>query len=266
MKTGTIVILTGAGISAESGVSTFRDNNGLWCNHRIEDVATPEGFMRNPALVQQFYNQRRAQLAEVKPNLAHEALAELAEKWPGRFLLITQNVDDLHDRALLGRCITPSPQPSPRRGEGGEQSERARGHFELIHLHGELGKVRCTDTGSIFDWTGDVKAESQCGCCNEIGTLRPHIVWFGEMPLEMPKIYNALAQCDLFISIGTSGNVYPAAGFVQEVRRNGRNARTVELNLEPSQGYSLFEERIYGKATEIVPEFVRAVLANVSQL
>lgn len=239
MKTGTIVVLTGAGISAESGVSTFRDNNGLWCNHRIEDVATPEAFVRNPALVQQFYNQRRAQLAEVKPNPAHMALAELAEKWPGRFLLVTQNVDDLHDRAHAGR--------NNQKG------------FELIHLHGELGKVRCTETDTIYDWKGDVTSDSQCGCCNEVGTLRPHIVWFGEMPLEMPKIYNALAQCDLFISIGTSGNVYPAAGFVQEVRRNGRAARTVELNLEPSQGYSLFEERIYGKATEIVPAFLNTL-------
>lgn len=236
-------MLTGAGISAESGVSTFRNNNGLWCNHRIEDVATPEAFDRNPALVQQFYNQRRAQLASVQPNAAHHALAELAARWEGKFLLVTQNVDDLHDRAL---------------------NEKARGEkrgFELIHMHGELGKVRCTETEKVYDWVGDVTPQSQCACCHEIGTLRPHIVWFGEMPLEMPKIYNALAQCDLFISIGTSGNVYPAAGFVQEVRSNGRSARTVELNLEPSQGYSLFEERIYGKATEIVPEFVKEILA-----
>jgi len=242
----TIVVLTGAGISAESGVSTFRDNNGLWCNHRIEDVATPEGFERNPALVQQFYNQRRAQLASVHPNAAHYALAELAEHWPEKFLLVTQNVDDLHDRA----------HASKKAGKG----------FELIHLHGELEKVRCTETGIIYDWKGDVTPESQCACCHEMGTLRPHIVWFGEMPLEMPKIYNALAQCDLFISMGTSGNVYPAAGFVQEVRANGRGARTVELNLEPSQGHSLFEERIYGKATEVVAEFIEKLLANVSHL
>lgn len=238
MKPKTIVILTGAGISAESGVSTFRDNNGLWCNHRIEDVATPEAFERNPQLVQQFYNMRRAQLAEVKPNAAHDALADLAEHFDGRLLLVTQNVDDLHDRAHAGR----------KAGKG----------FELIHLHGELGKVRCTETEKVYDWKGDIKAESQCACCNEIGTLRPHIVWFGEMPLEMPKIYAALAECDLFISIGTSGNVYPAAGFVQEARAHG--ARTIELNLEPSQGYSLFEERIYGKATEIVPEFVKTII------
>lgn len=239
-KESTIVILTGAGISAESGVSTFRDNGGLWCNHRIEDVATPEAFARNPKLVQQFYNMRRAQLSEVQPNAAHHALADLAEHWKGRLLLVTQNVDDLHDRAHVSR----------KAGTG----------FELIHLHGELGKVRCTESETVYDWKGDISAESQCGCCNETGTLRPHIVWFGEMPLEMPKIYHALAECDLFISIGTSGNVYPAAGFVQEARANGRGARTVELNLEPSQGHSLFEERIYGKATQIVPEFVKTIL------
>lgn len=236
----TVVVLTGAGISAESGVSTFRDNNGLWCNHRIEDVATPEAFERNPALVQQFYNQRRAQLSSVQPNAAHHALADLARHWPGRFLLVTQNVDDLHDRA--------------------HQGNSSKGAFELIHMHGELGKVRCTETDRVYDWVGDVTTQSLCACCHETGTLRPHIVWFGEMPLEMPRIYAALAQCDLFISIGTSGNVYPAAGFVQEALANGRSARTVELNLEPSQGYSLFEERIYGKATEIVPAFVKGLL------
>lgn len=245
-KTDTIVVLTGAGISAESGVSTFRDNEGLWCNHRIEDVATPEAFGRNPALVQQFYNQRRAQLGSVHPNAAHHALAELAERWQGRFLLVTQNVDDLHDRTHAGR----------KNQQG----------FELIHLHGELNKVRCTETEIVYDWKGDITTQSQCACCHETGTLRPHIVWFGEMPLEMPKIYHALSQCGLFISIGTSGNVYPAAGFVQEVRANGRGARTVELNLEPSQGYSLFEERVYGRATQIVPEYIKSVLANVSQL
>jgi NAD-dependent deacetylase len=243
--TNNIVVLTGAGISAESGVATFRDNDGLWCNHRIEDVATPEAFERNPKLVQEFYNMRRTQLANVHPNAAHHALAELAERWGGRFLLVTQNVDDLHDRAHAGRQNQPG--------------------FELLHMHGELGKVHCTETEAIYDWKGDVTHTSQCACCNEVGTLRPHIVWFGEMPLEMPKIYNALSHCDVFISIGTSGNVYPAAGFVQEVRRNGRGARTIELNLEPSQGYSLFEERIYGKATEIVPEFLEKLLANVSQ-
>lgn len=236
-----IVILTGAGISAESGVSTFRDNNGLWCNHRIEDVATPEAFERNPALVQQFYNLRRAQLSDVHPNAAHLALAILAQRWPGTLLLVTQNVDDLHDRAFA---------------TGGASFS------SLLHMHGELGKVRCTETGKIYEWRGDITPHSQCACCHETGTLRPHIVWFGEMPLEMPRIYQALAGCDLFVSIGTSGNVYPAAGFVQEVRQNGRGARTVELNLEPSQGYSLFEERLYGKATQLVPAFVDELLAG----
>ncbi len=236
-----IVILTGAGISAESGVSTFRDNDGLWCNHRIEDVATPEAFERNPALVQEFYNQRRAQLKTVRPNAAHEALADLAESWQGNLLLVTQNVDDLHDRAHVGRQLPP--------------------HFQLLHMHGELNKVRCVESEIAYDWQGDITSDSQCGCCHETGTLRPHIVWFGEMPLSMFAIERALAECDLFLSIGTSGNVYPAAGFVQQARRNSRNARTVELNLEPSQGYSLFEERIYGKATQIVPAFVADLLS-----
>lgn len=239
----TLVVLTGAGISAESGVLTFRDNNGLWCNHRIEDVATPEAFERNPALVQSFYNQRRAQLPQVHPNAAHEALAQLADRWPGRFLLVTQNVDDLHDRAHAGRNHPES--------------------FRLLHMHGELNKVRCADSEQVFDWHKDVSAETLCPCCSETGTLRPHIVWFGEMPLDMPLIYNALGECELFLSIGTSGNVYPAAGFVQEVRGNGRAARTVELNLEPSQGYSLFEERIYGKASQTVPAFVAQLLEGL---
>lgn len=237
-----IVVLTGAGISAESGVATFRDSGGLWCNHRIEDVATPEGFERNPRLVQDFYNMRRAQLATVQPNAAHEALALLAERWEGPFLLVTQNVDDLHGRALMGR--------KPRDG------------FTLLHMHGELGKVRCAETGKVFDWRGDLTSDSLCACCGEVGTLRPHIVWFGEMPLGMETIYAALGGCDLFLSIGTSGNVYPAAGFVSEVKRNGRRmARAVELNLEPSLGHTLFDEALYGKATEIVPAFVEALLA-----
>lgn len=234
-----IVVLTGAGISAESGVATFRDNDGLWCNHRIEDVATPEAFIRNPKLVQEFYNTRRAQLGEVVPNAAHLALAKLAQHWEGRFLLVTQNVDDLHERALHGK--------------------KARSGFELLHMHGELRKVRCVETDHIHDWAGDITDASQCACCNEINTLRPHIVWFGEMPLYMEQIYSALGQCDLFISIGTSGNVYPAAGFVQEVKRGGRG-KAVELNLEPSLGHSLFDEKIYGKATQIVPEYVERLL------
>jgi len=236
-----IVILTGAGISAESGLSTFRDEGGLWAKHRIEDVATPEGFERNPTLVQQFYNARRAQLKEVEPNAAHHALAELAEKWPGNFLLVTQNVDDLHGRAL--------------------QNKKPASGFHLLHMHGELLRVRCTETGKVFSWAEAIEPmKTRCDCCSEVGTLRPHIVWFGEMPLEMERIYKALQECDLFISIGTSGNVYPAAGFVQEVKIRGRG-KTVELNLEPSQGHSLFDEAFYGKASEIVPEYIRKLLA-----
>jgi NAD-dependent deacetylase len=236
-----IVILTGAGISAESGVATFRDSGGLWCNHRIEDVATPEGYAKNPALVQQFYNMRRAQLKEVEPNPAHIALAELGSRWEGNVTLITQNVDDLHERATKGK--------------------KMKLGYELIHMHGELRRVRCGQTGEIFDWHEDVSAESQCLCCNETGRLRPHIVWFGEMPLFMDEIGEAIAECDLFLSIGTSGNVYPAAGFVHELRARGR-AHTVELNMEPSAGQSLFHEKIYGPASREVPAYVARILGN----
>lgn len=237
-----IVILTGAGISAESGITTFRAENGLWCNHRIEDVATPEGFMRNPALVQQFYNQRRAQLHTVMPNSSHYALARLAEKFEGNLLLVTQNVDDLHDRALAGLVL----------------SEK----FSLVHMHGELKKARCIKTDIVYEWAGDITEQSVCDCCRECGTLRPHIVWFGEMPLYMTEIYRALAQCDLFVAIGTSGNVYPAAGFVAEAKSAG--ARTIELNLEPSQVHSLFDEARHGKATALVPEFVDKFLNDAA--
>lgn len=233
-----IVILTGAGISAESGITTFRAADGLWCNHRIEDVATPEGFERNPALVQQFYNQRRAQLLTVIPNAAHHALAKLAAGFDGDLMLVTQNVDDLHDRAL--------------------SAVRPKDKFSFIHMHGELKKIRCLETGSIYDWSDDVSGESICACCHETGTLRPHIVWFGEMPFSMSEISSALQGCDVFVSVGTSGNVYPAAGFVAEAKYAG--AYALELNLEPSNTRSLFDEARHGKATELVPAFVDEVL------
>jgi len=225
-----IVILTGAGISAESGVPTFRASDGLWCGHRVEEVATPEGFEANPALVQDFYNQRRRQLREVEPNAAHHALARLAAEWDGEVLLVTQNVDDLHDRA---HADLPS-----------------KAGFGLIHMHGELLKARHVRTGAVVSWSEDIPVESE---------LRPHIVWFGEMPFEMERIYDALAAADLFVSIGTSGNVYPAAGFVAEAKRAG--AHTVELNLEPSLGQSLFAETHYGPATQVVPAFVERLLS-----
>lgn len=230
-----IVILTGAGISAESGIATFRAEDGLWANHKVQDVATPEGFMRNPELVQNFYNTRRKQLSSVKPNAAHIALAELEEKWPGEFLLITQNVDDLHERA---------------------------GSKKLIHMHGELKQIRCMNTDTIYEWGEDVLPDTKCLCCNEFGTLRPNIVWFGEMPMEMERIYEHLMNSSLFVAIGTSGNVYPAAGFVQEAKMNGCE-HTVEINLMPSQMESMFDEKIYGLAGEKVPEFVNRIISGI---
>ena len=234
----TIVVLTGAGVSAESGLATFRDNNGLWCNHRVEDVATPEAFVRNPSLVHEFYNQRRAQLKEAHPNAAHLALAQLASQWKGRVFVVTQNVDDLHDRAALIHS-------------GGK----------LWHMHGELRKARCSASDEVFDWDVDMTVDTPCPCCQKTGRLRPHIVWFGEMPLYMDMIQYMLAECDLFISIGTSGNVYPAAGFVREARMN-RKAHTVEINMEPSSGHSLFHEGIYGPATQTVPAYVERILTG----
>ena len=227
-----LVVLTGAGVSAESGVPTFRGADGLWEGHRFEEVATPEAFARDPELVQRFYNLRRAALSTVRPNAAHRALADLAARWEGDFLLVTQNVDDLHDRALA--------EVMPGLG------------FELIHMHGELLKARCTRSGLVSDWPGDMAVDEPSPEHPE-GRMRPHIVWFGEMPLHMDRIERALSGCDLFVSIGTSGAVYPAAGFVDLARRAG--ARTVEINLEPSLGAGMFDEGVYGPATETVPEF-----------
>ncbi|MEO5373901.1 MAG: NAD-dependent protein deacylase [Alphaproteobacteria bacterium] len=231
-----IVILTGAGISKESGLDTFRDADGIWAKVNIEDVATPEGFARNPAMVHDFYNMRRKGLTDpgVEPNPAHDALARLEAEYPGEVLIVTQNIDDLHERA---------------------------GSRNLIHMHGELLKVRCTDCADVVTWTGDLGLADACPSCGRSGGLRPHIVWFGEMPLEMERIYAALDGCGLFLSIGTSGNVYPAAGFVRQVRTK-RSAHTVELNLEPSLGASLFAEAIYGPASAEVPTFVDRVLAS----
>ncbi len=233
-KGGRIVILTGAGISKESGLDTFRDVDGIWSKVDLEDVATPEGFRRNPAMVQDFYNSRRRGLVSdnIRPNAAHEALARLEQDWPDEVLLVTQNIDNLHERA---------------------------GSENRIHMHGELLKARCGRCGTVGERTGDIAVDETCGDCGAQGTLRPHVVWFGEMPLEMERIYAALAGCDLFMSIGTSGNVYPAAGFVQEARMTGRT-HTVELNLEPSEGATLFAEAIYGPATAVVPTFVDKVL------
>lgn len=235
VKKPKVVVLTGAGVSAESGIRTFRAADGLWEEHRVEDVATPEGFQRNPQLVQAFYNARRRQLQQpdVVPNAAHLALANLESVLGDNFLLVTQNIDNLHERA---------------------------GSRRVIHMHGELLKVRCCRSGQVIDWPGDLSADERCHCCQFPAPLRPHIVWFGEMPLEMERIYQALAEADYFIAIGTSGHVYPAAGFVHEAHAHG--AYTLELNLEPSQVESQFDEKIYGPASRVVPEFVSAWLTQ----
>lgn len=225
-----IVVLTGAGISAESGLKTFRDNNGLWEGHRISDVATPEAYARNPQRVQRFYNERRSQLIKAsKPNAAHIALGEFERDYSGGFLLVTQNVDNLHE-------------------QGGSQ--------KLIHMHGELLKARCPNSGVVSVQLKDLDAHSQCRCCVPAYPLRPHIVWFGEMPLEMEAIERALSQCDLFVSIGTSGNVYPAAGFVQGAASYG--ATTLELNLDQGAYSEGFNHSMHGPASRLVPMFFAA--------
>ena len=234
-RINSIVVLTGAGISAESGIRTFRAADGLWEDHRVEDVATPEAFERNPELVQRFYNERRKPIlnGEVTANPAHQALAELEKKFEGNFLLVTQNIDNLHE-------------------QGGSKN--------ILHMHGEILKMRCKLTDQVFDCADEINTSDICTCCSTQGTLRPHIVWFGEMPIGMEHIYSVLASCDLFISIGTSGNVYPAAGFVQIANQAG--AKTLEINLEESEVASNFDEAIYGKAGEILPEWVGEFLAS----
>jgi len=228
-----IMVLTGAGISAESGLATFRAADGLWEGHRVEDVATPEAYRRDPALVHQFYDARRARLAEVEPNAAHRALARLDADWPGAFLLVTQNVDDLHERA---------------------------GSKRLIHMHGELMKGWCLSCDERFGWTGPMGEGASCPACAVSGSVRPDIVWFGEMPYEMEAIEEALRSADLFVSIGTSGAVYPAAGFVQTARYCG--AKTLEMNLDPSLGSFMFDESRTGKAGELVPAWVDELLGS----
>lgn len=226
-----IVVLTGAGISAESGIETFRAAEGLWANHRVDDVATPEGFARNPQLVYEFYNQRRRQLLtpEISPNAAHSALAKFEHEFDGEFLLVTQNVDNLHERA---------------------------GSQNLIHMHGELLKMRCLNSKLVFDVSEDFDYDTHCRCCRSAGNLRPHVVWFGEMPLQMNRINSALENCDMFVAIGTSGNVYPASGFYQTAKI--RKASTVELNLERTG--SSFDRHVRGPATECVPQFFESLL------
>lgn len=225
MKNDAIVVLTGAGISAESGLKTFRDNDGLWENYRVEDVCTPEAYRANPERVHRFYNARRAQLLnQAKPNAAHLALAQFAQQYTGQFTLITQNVDNLHEQA---------------------------GSQNVLHMHGELLKVRCCRTLAIYEWSQAITPETRCPCCQQAGTLRPHIVWFGEIPFCMGDISQALSECDLFITIGTSGHVYPAAGFAEEARARGIS--TIEFNLEATS--NVFDQHFLGSASHTVPLF-----------
>lgn len=230
-----IVVLTGAGISAESGLRTFRDQNGLWEDHRIEDVATSEGYARNPTLVENFYNERWQQLKNpaVKPNAAHEALAQLEQAFTGKLLLVTQNVDNLHERA---------------------------GSKKLLHMHGELNKGRCPRSGQTFSLHEPFGADNCCTCCIPAQRLRPHIVWFGEIPIGMDRIHDALEECDLFIAIGTSGTVYPAAGFVDIANHHG--AMTIEVNLAEADEHSMFKAHYQGSASVTLPELVQRILAG----
>jgi NAD-dependent deacetylase len=229
-----IVILTGAGISAESGLGTFRAEGGLWAQHRIEDVATPEGFARDPKLVMDFYNARRAQAADAAPNPGHVALAELEAGFPGEVVLVTQNVDDLHEKA---------------------------GSSKVMHMHGALTTALCAACGHRWPAPMRMVPGDNCPAC-EAPAARPDIVWFGEMPYDMEEIYAHLAGADLFVSIGTSGNVYPAAGFVAEARNAG--ARTIEFNLEPSAVGSLFHDIRIGPASRTLPAWVSEVLQKAT--
>ncbi|MBO9498899.1 MAG: NAD-dependent deacylase [Novosphingobium sp.] len=226
-----IVILTGAGISAESGLRTFRAEDGLWEDHPVEEVATPEGFRRDPELVQRFYDERRRNVRDAQPNPAHAALAKLDREWDGELLIVTQNIDDLHERA---------------------------GAQRVLHMHGEALSVWCRACDARHPWEGTLLDGPPCPACGAVA-LRPDIVWFGEMPYEMDRIFAAIARADLFVSIGTSGAVYPAAGFVQQAA--AAQARTLELNLERSNGSHWFDETRLGPASVLVPEWVDEVLA-----
>ena len=234
-KIPNIVVLTGAGISAESGIPTFRASDGLWAEYNIEDVATPEGFERDPFLVNEFYNKRRKELLKVEANEAHKALVHLADAYAGHFVLITQNIDDLHERAGL---------------------------TNVFHMHGELLKVRCTECETIVDHSTDALDKHFCTTCNKDVLMRPHVVWFGEYPIGMDLLYQFLDKTDIFIAIGTAGNVYPAAGFVKQVKQNKRNARTIDVNLAPSPA---FKEVLQGQATLAVPKLVDALIAALKE-
>lgn len=226
-----IVILTGAGISAESGLSTFRSENGLWNNHKVEDVATIEAFWRNPDYVHDFYNQMRPELFNARPNAAHLAITELQEKYNSNINIITQNVDTLHEKA---------------------------GNKNVWHIHGQINQIVCMNCGHVFETWGDISSEDVCPQCNIAAMLKPNIVFFGENLLYMDKVEKLLQTCDLFISVGTSGVVYPAAGFVQVAKFAG--ADTIEVNLEETSNNYLFDRHIYGKAGDVLPHLVQELI------
>ena len=227
---GKIVILTGAGISAESGLGTFRDKDGIWTRYPLEDVATPEGFARNPDLVHEFYNQRRAQAVAAAPNAAHVALANLQTRYAGEVVIVTQNVDGLHEAA---------------------------GSKGVLHMHGALSGALCHVCQHRWTAPETMHPEDPCPAC-EAPQTRPDVVWFGEMPYHMDRIAAHLGSAGLFAAIGTSGQVWPAAGFVEEARSAG--AETIEINLEPSEMSSAFDAHITGRASEAVPDWVRLIL------
>jgi NAD-dependent deacetylase len=237
--TGTpcIVVLTGAGISKESGIDTFRDEGGLWSRYDLEEVATIDAWHRDKKKVLDFYNEGLTWFrgANIRPNAAHAALARLEAAWPGEVLVVTQNIDLLHEAA---------------------------GSRNVLHMHGRAGQIRCMACGTVIDSEMELDPGTVCASCGAVGQLRPHVVWFGEMPLHMDEIYAALDRCSLFLSVGTSSSVYPAAGFVEHVRRLVPRAHTAELNLEPSDGHSLFRERVYGPATQVVPAYIEKILTT----
>jgi NAD-dependent deacetylase len=231
-----IVVLTGAGISKESGIDTFRDKDGLWSRVDLEEVATIEAWYRDKKKVLGFYNETRRMFraAHVEPNAAHRALARLEREYEGEVTVVTQNIDPLHEQA---------------------------GSRRVLHMHGRDGEIRCMACGTVTESDVDLTPDSVCTHCRAVGELRPNVVWFGEMPIHMDEIYDTIDRCGLFVAIGTSGQVYPAAGFVLQARRRAR-AHTVELNLEPTDNEPLFQERAYGPATEIVPPFVERILTR----
>ena len=233
MTMNSIFVLTGAGISAESGIRTFRGTSGLWEGHRVEDVASPAGFQRDPALVFEFYNVRRKKIREAQPNAAHLALARLEREFPGTVTVVTQNIDDLHERA---------------------------GSRNVIHMHGEVLKAQCRDCRNISPCENTLDETNRCPACAVVGRLRPHIVWFGEMPLFMENIYLALSKANLFVAIGTSGNVYPAAGFAEAASQHG--IRTIEVNPDSTKISPHFDEHLRGPAGRKVAELVEQLLSS----